>query len=148
MGQERWQARGMKWVPVYLVSDQFWCELQVEHELNRVVPAEAKELQVGKEIHRQRELELFKILKVPARTNADQLYLYLYSMLFRLDYLKRTRKTRELSVFGMVDGIPLRGKIDEVQLLPSSGLHIIEIKTRNQHHRSVQVEVACHVRSY
>ncbi|KAF2213496.1 hypothetical protein CERZMDRAFT_39160, partial [Cercospora zeae-maydis SCOH1-5] len=92
-----------------------WCELQYWYSLTKYgkikrTPA----MKQGSKIHKQIEEETQIEVPVSTTTKEDRFGVNLWNMIQGLRALRATGLTRELSVYGIVDGDVVVGKIDAV----------------------------------
>ena len=110
------------------VSQQFWCERQVE--LSLAFPKEdTAETIAGKEIHRDLLLELASETEVRTMTRDDAIYVLMLNISNGLEQLLAEGITRELYVFGKAAGFPIAGIVDEISL-KEGRIIILDHKTR------------------
>ena len=93
-----------------------WCELQywyvlTKHGRKRRTP----EMKRGSSIHQTLEDQVHTTVTVKSvATKEDSWGLRLWNMIQGLRTLRETRMTRELEVWGVIDGLVVRGVIDEI----------------------------------
>jgi len=94
-----------------------WCELQYSNNLNKHgrIPRSAA-MKRGGEVHKQLELEVHEFVPVEVRTQEDSWGLRIWNVIQGLRTLRVTGMTRELDVWGIVDGEVISGVIDEITL--------------------------------
>jgi hypothetical protein len=119
----------LKWIPVFRMVNQIWCELQVELDLTHQRTAELKAVSQGIDIHDKLHSQLFAQIRVTPLTPEDIFFIYLWNILVKVRSLQRRRISRELLIFGVLQGIPIMGCIDEVRL-EGQEIQIRETKTR------------------
>ncbi len=106
---------GLTHLNVTHVSQQFWCERQVELSLE--CPREDSPATLaGQEIHKEYLLELMRETEVETLTADDAAYVLLLNIRNGLEQLMSEGITRELYVFGRAAGFPIAGIIDELSL--------------------------------
>lgn len=106
---------GLTHLSVTHISQQFWCERQVELSLE--CPREdTPETIAGKDIHHAYLLELARESTVETITAADAAYVLLLNVRNGLEQLLGEGITRELYVFGRASGFPVAGIVDELSL--------------------------------
>ncbi len=119
---------GLTHLNVTHVSQQFWCERQVE--LSLVCPrGDTPETLAGQEIHKAYLLELVREASVETLTADDAAYVLLLNILNGLEQLMSEGITRELYVFGQAAGFPIAGIIDELSL-NDGHIVLLDHKTR------------------
>lgn len=94
-----------------------WCELQYWYTLTRLpggrrtrTPA----MKQGSHLHQKLEEEVHRAVKIDIETKEDAFGLRLWNLVQGLRTLRDTGITRELEVWGMVDGNLVNGVIDSV----------------------------------
>jgi exonuclease V len=119
---------GLSHLNVTHVSQQFWCERQVE--LSLACPREDTEGTIaGKEIHRDFLLELVREATVETETREDAVFVLMLNLRNGLEQLIADGMTRELYVFGRACGFPIAGIIDELSL-KDGRVVLLDHKTR------------------
>lgn len=119
---------GLTHLNVTHVSQQFWCERQVELSLE--FPREdTPETLAGKDIHKEYLLELVRETAVETLTADDAAYVLLLNIRNGLEQLMSEGITRELYVFGRVVGFPIAGIVDELSL-KEGRIILLDHKTR------------------
>jgi len=119
---------GLSHLNVTHVSQQFWCERQVELSLEH--PREdTPETLAGQEIHKQFLLELVREARVETLTAEDAVFVLLMNVRNGLEQLLTEGITRELYVFGRAAGFPIAGIIDELSL-KDGRIILLDHKTR------------------
>ncbi len=119
---------GLSHLNVTHISQQFWCERQVE--LSLAFPREeTAETIAGQEIHKGLLLELSRISKVETATADDAVYVLMLNIRNGLEQLMSEGITRELYLFGRAAGFPVAGIIDELSIKDNSVI-VLDHKTR------------------
>jgi exonuclease V len=119
---------GLTHLSVTHISQQFWCERQVELSLE--FPREdTAETLAGKDIHKAYLLELVTEAAVETLTDADAAYVLLLNVRNGLEQLMSEGITRELYVFGRAAGFPIAGIVDELSLKDGQVI-LLDHKTR------------------
>ncbi|KAF2402610.1 hypothetical protein EJ06DRAFT_547866 [Trichodelitschia bisporula] len=92
-----------------------WCELQYDYALSRFgkLPRTARMIS-GTNVHAALEAEVHEFVPVPVQTKVDRWALRLWNVITGLRALRATGRTRELEVWGSVEGVLVVGVIDEV----------------------------------
>jgi exonuclease V len=124
-------------VSVTDIAQLVWCEFQVYLSQRPGVPKpEPRECMVaGTEAHLALELELHDIVPVETKTRADVWAVKMIRAIQGVRELLLDGKTRELWVFGSLEGTWLSGVIDELFVHPRSKQAMIrEHKTRSSTH--------------
>ncbi|KAF3917919.1 hypothetical protein ABW20_dc0109168 [Dactylellina cionopaga] len=99
------------------VSDllsNMWCEQQFHYSLLRGFKRRTAEMQAGTKIHREMEEQVHTVVPVTVKTKHDKWGVRIWNMVQGLESLKTTGLTRELEVWGWIDGVFINGVIDEV----------------------------------
>ncbi|KAK6536604.1 hypothetical protein TWF281_000831 [Arthrobotrys megalospora] len=112
---DRWRNRGGN--TKLSVSDllcNMWCEQQYHYSLLRGFKRQTAEMQAGTKIHREMEEEIHTVVPVTVKTKHDKWGLRIWNMIQGLESLRTTGLTRELEVWGWIDGVFINGVIDEV----------------------------------
>lgn len=91
-----------------------WCEQQYHYSLLRGFKRRTAEMQAGTKIHRQMEEEVHTIVPVTVKTEQDKWGIRIWNMIQGLESLRTTGLTRELEVWGWLEGVFINGVIDEV----------------------------------
>lgn len=119
---------GISHLNVTHVSQQFWCERQVE--LSLVSPREdTPETIAGTAIHKDLLLELAEEISVETSTRDDAVYLLMLNVRNGLEQLMAERITRELHVFGRAAGYHITGIVDEIAVNDGEAV-VLDHKTR------------------
>ncbi|KAK6354934.1 hypothetical protein TWF696_004062 [Orbilia brochopaga] len=99
------------------VSDllsNMWCEQQYHYTLLRGFKRRTAEMQAGTKIHREVEEEVHTVVPVTVKTKHDKWGLRIWNMIQGMESLRTSGLTRELEVWGWIDGVFINGVIDEV----------------------------------
>ncbi len=109
-------------------ASQYWCERQMElrYLYGEKVSAEVKK---GAQIHEILENEVNVPILLEPKSYSDYVYKILYTNHVALEELVKNRRTRELQIFGFMEGFNVVGKIDELEV-KEDGVAIVEDKTR------------------
>ncbi|XP_055052565.2 exonuclease V [Misgurnus anguillicaudatus] len=134
---------------VTLLCDQSWCEMKTVYNILKPhvkrKEMQCAEVQMGKDIHLSRELEIQDVTHVDIRTREDAEALKLLNMLNMIPVLETGKCVREFPVFGVQEGVFIMGVIDELMYNQKGELVLNELKTRKQHSMpsSAQDKVNC-----
>ncbi len=111
------------------IAAQYWCELQMElyHIHGKKITSTIK---AGTKAHEELESLSNVPVTLEPRSYPDYLYKQLYTGRLALETLGQKGLTRELPVFGSINGYKLSGKIDQLELAAGHCVKIIENKTR------------------
>lgn len=115
---ERFRTKPQKAFSVTDLVSPAWCELQywytlTKHGRKRRTPA----MRQGTAVHTKLEREVHQIVRVDARTPEDKWGLRIRNVIQGLRTLRSTGLTRELEVWGTVDGHVVNGIIDELSFI-------------------------------
>ncbi|XP_045582261.2 exonuclease V isoform X2 [Procambarus clarkii] len=125
---------GYLWVSDF--SKQMWCEQQMEYCLTMppdIIIPEPKQVTKGSELHLARELEVQDYVNVKVTSSEDIFAIKVINLLIVLKSILTMSSIthREVPIFGVVDGIFILGKIDEVRVdRETFNLDIVDLKTR------------------
>ncbi|XP_051718012.1 exonuclease V isoform X4 [Ctenopharyngodon idella] len=134
---------------VTLLCDQSWCEMKTVYSLLKPYlkrkDLQRTEVQIGKEIHLSRELEIQDTVPIDIRTREDAEAIKLLNMLHMIPRLEAGECVREFPVFGVQEGVFVMGVIDELMYNQKGELVLNELKTRkhNSMPSSAQDKVNC-----
>jgi exonuclease V len=101
-----------------------WCELQYFYSLSKYGKIRrTAAMKKGSEVHKKLELEVHDYVPVEVQTKEDSWGLRIWNVIQGLRALRATGITRELDVWGVVDGEVVSGIIDEISTVcPDSDL--------------------------
>jgi len=126
------QALKIKNLSPTKIADQFWCEMQLHFKLLfGMEPTEV--MLLGAEIHRTIEEELGPVVEVEVETRDDEITTFILQFYLKLKMLADFGLTRELPVMGKLNGWPVIGVIDQLEINEVNGekyLFITDYKTR------------------
>jgi exonuclease V len=92
-----------------------WCELQYWYALKiRGKPKQTKAMQEGSVVHKELENQVYTTVRVETPTKEDGWGLRIWNVIQGLRTLQEIGYTRELEIWGTVDGLVVNGIIDEV----------------------------------
>lgn len=95
-----------------------WCELQYWYTLKfHGRKKQTPEMKRGSVVHKELEDEVYTTVKVEIRTKEDAWGLRIWNVIQGLRTLEEIGHTRELELWGIVDGLPVNGVIDEVSFI-------------------------------
>lgn len=121
---ERFRTPPKKALSVTDLVSPAWCELQYwytlkHHGKKKRTPA----MKEGSKVHKQLEDQVHTTVKVDIETKEDAWGLRIWNVIQGLRTLRETGLTRELEVWGVVDGLVVNGVIDELSYdCPDPGL--------------------------
>ncbi|KAL9011536.1 MAG: hypothetical protein Q9173_003626 [Seirophora scorigena] len=112
---ERFRTKPKKALSVTDLISPSWCELQywftlTKHGRKRRTPA----MKQGSAVHRTLEDEVHHTVAVSITTKEDAWGLRIWNAIQGLRTLRETGMTRELEVWGILDGLVVNGVIDEL----------------------------------
>jgi len=124
---------GAGYLSVSDLTAQFWCEQQMEYNFLAPEPRpESEQMQLGKDIHLAREMELYDIVDITIESKEDKWATIFLNCLTKLASLDAQQTVRELPVFGepFNMGVFVYGIIDELHFNEVGHLELLELKTR------------------
>ncbi|KAF2876761.1 exonuclease V a 5' deoxyribonuclease-domain-containing protein [Massariosphaeria phaeospora] len=112
---ERFRTKPKKPLSVTDLVSPAWCELQYFYALSKFgrKPRTAA-MKTGSRIHQALEEQVHKIVPVQVQSKEDRFGLRIWNTIQGLRTLRETGLTRELDVWGVVNGEVVNGVIDEV----------------------------------
>ncbi|MCJ1386884.1 hypothetical protein MMC17_010012 [Xylographa soralifera] len=115
---ERFRTKPKKALSVTDLVSPSWCELQywysmTKHGKKRRTPA----MRQGSAIHKTLEDEVHRTVTIDIQTKEDAWGLRILNVIQGLWTLRETGITRELEVWGVVDGLVVSGVIDELSYI-------------------------------
>lgn len=112
------------------IAGQYWCERQMElyHLYGRDI---TKGIKIGKKMHEELENETNVPVVLEPRNYADYLYKELYTGVSAINTLHKSGITREISIYGSLNGYKLVGKIDQLERRDGE-ISVVETKTRQK----------------
>ncbi|MCJ1439233.1 hypothetical protein MMC27_008625 [Xylographa pallens] len=131
---ERFRTKPKKALSVTDLVSPSWCELQywysmTKHGKKRRTPAMRK----GSAIHKTLEDQVHRTVKIDIQTKEDAWGLRIWNVIQGLRTLRETGITRELEVWGVVNGLVVNGVIDELSYIcPDKDLEE-EVTARTAH---------------
>ncbi|XP_043078035.1 exonuclease V isoform X1 [Puntigrus tetrazona] len=134
---------------VTLLCDQSWCEVKTVYSLLKPFvkrkDMQHAEVQIGKQIHLSREREIQEVVPVDTWTREDAEAIRLLNMLHMTSLLEAGERVREFPVFGVTEGVFIKGVVDELMYNQKGELVLNELKTRKQNSlpSSAQDKVNC-----
>jgi exonuclease V len=112
---ERFRTAPKKPLSVTDLVSPAWCELQYWYALKiRGKPKQTKAMQEGSAVHKELEEKIYTTVRVEIATKEDGWGLRIWNVIQGLRTLQEIGYTRELEVWGTVDGLVVNGIIDEV----------------------------------
>ncbi|PSN64578.1 hypothetical protein BS50DRAFT_557192 [Corynespora cassiicola Philippines] len=112
---ERFRTKPRKPLSVTDLVSPAWCELQYFYTLSKFGrKMRTKAMRTGSKIHRTLEEEVHKIVPVQVKSKVDGFGLRLWNTIQGLRTLRETGMTRELEIWGVLEGQVIIGIIDEL----------------------------------
>jgi exonuclease V len=112
---ERFRSPPKKALSVTDIISPAWCELQYWYSLTRYGRVrQTPAMKQGTKIHKKKEREVYTEVPVEVASAEDKFGLRLWNMIVGLRTLRTTGLTRELGVFGIIEGEVIIGIIDEL----------------------------------
>lgn len=115
---ERFRTPPKKALSVTDLVSPAWCELQywytlTKHGRKRRTPA----MKEGTRVHKVLEEQVYTTVRVEVQTREDAWGLRIWNVIQGLRTLRETGQTRELEIWGTVDGLVVNGVIDELSYI-------------------------------
>ncbi|KAH6717121.1 exonuclease V a 5' deoxyribonuclease-domain-containing protein [Leptodontidium sp. MPI-SDFR-AT-0119] len=115
---ERFRTPPKKALSVTDLVSPAWCELQywytlTKHGRKRRTPA----MKEGTRVHKVLEEQVYTIIRVEVQSREDAWGLRIWNVIQGLRTLRDTGQTRELEIWGTVDGLVVNGVIDELSYI-------------------------------
>ncbi|KAH7384939.1 exonuclease V a 5' deoxyribonuclease-domain-containing protein [Cadophora sp. MPI-SDFR-AT-0126] len=115
---ERFRTPPKKALSVTDLVSPAWCELQywytlTKHGRKRRTPA----MKEGTRVHKVLEEQVYTTVRVEVQTREDAWGLRIWNVIQGLRTLRHTGQTRELEIWGIVDGLVVNGVIDELSYI-------------------------------
>lgn len=115
---KRFRTKPKKALSVTDLISPSWCELQFWYML--IKPWRKKQtpaMKQGSKIHKTLEEQVHRVVTMDVKTKEDGWSLRLWNVIQGLRTLRETGMTRELEVWGMIDGQVVHGVIDELSYI-------------------------------
>jgi exonuclease V len=113
---QRFRAR--KPLSVTDIISPAWCELQYWYNLTKFGKVrQTKAMKQGSGVHKVLEEQVHRVVPVDVKTKEDRFGLRMWNIIQGLRTLRRTGMTREMEVWGLVDGEVVNGVIDQITTL-------------------------------
>ncbi|PVH82783.1 hypothetical protein DL98DRAFT_456350 [Cadophora sp. DSE1049] len=115
---ERFRTPPKKALSVTDLVSPAWCELQywytlTKHGRKRRTPA----MKEGTRVHKVLEEQVYTTVRVEVQTREDAWGLRIWNVIQGLRTLRDTGQTRELEIWGTIDGLVVSGVIDELSYI-------------------------------
>ncbi|KAK0129211.1 hypothetical protein ONS95_001147 [Cadophora gregata] len=115
---ERFRTPPKKALSVTDLVSPAWCELQywytlTKHGKKRRTPA----MKEGTRVHKTLEEQVYTTVRVEVQTREDAWGLRIWNVIQGLRTLRDTGQTRELEIWGTIDGLVVNGVIDELSYI-------------------------------
>lgn len=117
------------------ITSAEWCQQQVAFTLSARLPKELTETEAmtaGTAVHAALEAEVAKAVEVEVTTVEDAWAVRLIDMMTSLHQLQVEGTTREMYIWGNIQGQWVRGIIDQLELDDAGLIRVIEHKTRRR----------------
>ncbi|KAF2005841.1 hypothetical protein P154DRAFT_542366 [Amniculicola lignicola CBS 123094] len=112
---ERFRTKPKKCLSVTDLVSPAWCELQYWYNLTKFGrKPRTQAMKQGSKVHKVLEDQVHEIVPVQVTTKEDRFGLRIWNIIQGLRTLKTTGLTRELEIWGLVDGQVVNGIIDEI----------------------------------
>jgi exonuclease V len=112
---ERFRTKPKKPLSVTDLVSPAWCELQYFYTLSKLGrKPRTQAMRTGSKIHRKLEDEVHTTVPIQVQTKEDRFGLRMWNTISGLRCLRETGLTRELEVWGVIEGQVVNGVIDEV----------------------------------
>lgn len=112
---ERFRTKPMKPLSVTDLVSPAWCELQYLYTLTKFGrKPRTQAMRTGSKIHQKLEDEVHTTVPVQVQTKEDRFGLRMWNAVSGLRCLRETGLTRELEVWGVLEGQVVNGVIDEL----------------------------------
>ncbi len=112
------------------IASQYWCELKMELGYTKGEKVTA-EMRKGRSMHEELEEQVNEPIPLEPKNYADYLYKMMYTNYVALGALAKNGRTREVQVYGSINGYRLVGKIDELTV-HEDGIVVVEDKTKDE----------------
>lgn len=112
---ERFRTKPKKCLSVTDLVSPAWCELQYFYTLSKFGrKPRTQAMKIGSKIHQKLEDEVHTTVPVQVQTKEDRFALRMWNAISGLRCLRETGLTRELEVWGVLEGQVVNGVIDEL----------------------------------
>ena len=112
---ERFRTKPKKPLSVTDLVSPAWCELQYFYTLSKFGrKPRTQAMRTGSKIHQKLEDEVYTTVPIQVQTKEDRFGLRMWNTISGLRCLRETGLTRELEVWGVIEGQVVNGVIDEV----------------------------------
>ncbi|KAI9712309.1 MAG: hypothetical protein M1820_001522 [Bogoriella megaspora] len=111
---QRFRTAPKKPLSVTDIAQPAWCELQYWFQLVKGKRRKTPAMQAGSKVHKSLEEEIYTAVPVTTKTRVDTYGLSIWNIIQGLRTLRVTGMTRELEVWGLVEGEIVHGYIDEL----------------------------------
>uniref|UniRef100_A0A0D9WC84 Exonuclease V, chloroplastic n=1 Tax=Leersia perrieri TaxID=77586 RepID=A0A0D9WC84_9ORYZ len=126
--------RGRRALAVTDITATEWCEKQMEFVLEHGRPERTQAMKAGSERHAQLEQEVIERVDVTIRSAEEMWAVKFMNFIVGANQLMLEGITRELPVFGVIEGSWMIGVIDELQMPPDGvSLHPILVDTKTRY---------------
>ncbi|KAF2773595.1 hypothetical protein EJ03DRAFT_333273 [Teratosphaeria nubilosa] len=112
---QRFRTQPKKPLSVTDLISPAWCELQYWYNLTKYGKVKrTSAMKQGSKVHKKLEEQVHKEVPVDVQTKEDRFALRIWNIIQGLRTLRRTGMTRELEVWGMIDGEVVNGIVDQI----------------------------------
>jgi len=133
-----------KRINVEAISNQFWCEKQVELSLLHETEGVSEYRMRGRERHKELHKEVTDLYEIPEiKSKEDRVGVMLHNAIVGVLRLAHMGLTRELPVLGCIDQWFIKGVIDELKI-KDGVIQLIERKTRMTDSIPTQAQILTH----
>lgn len=137
---ERFRTKPKKALSVTDLVSPSWCELQywyvlTKHGRKRRTPA----MRQGSAVHKTLEDQVHQTVAIDIQSKEDAWGLRIWNVIQGLKTLRETGMTRELEVWGLVDGLVVNGVIDELSYICPDRELEEELTARTAHGKGCKI---------
>lgn len=134
---ERFRTAPRKAFSVTDIVSPAWCELQYWYTLQKGRKKRTPAMRAGSAVHKALEEQIHKPVQVDVQTKEDAWGLRIWNVIHGLRTLRETGQTRELEVWGTIDGLVVNGVIDDLSYIcPDADLEATLKKKRRTRKKS------------
>ncbi|KAG0477055.1 hypothetical protein HPP92_013896 [Vanilla planifolia] len=125
------EFRARRGLTVTDITATEWCEKQMEYALLRGKPKRTEAMIAGSNRHVQLEDEVVERIEIQTKSIEDLWAVKFLNFIVGVNQLLFEGVTRELPVVGLVEGVWLKGVIDEVRMPIKEALNPVLLDTKN-----------------
>ncbi|ESZ98722.1 putative exonuclease V [Sclerotinia borealis F-4128] len=120
---ERFRTAPKKPLSVTDLVSPAWCELQYWYTLTKGKRKRTSAMKQGSAVHQVLEDQVHRTIRIDIQTKEDAWGLRIWNVIQGLRTLRETGRTRELEIWGTIDGLVVNGVVDELSYIcPDSEL--------------------------